>query len=1148
MTISELFAARYRILRTLGSGGMGVVYLAEDTRNGNREVALKTIRAEADGDAAESFRAEFLHVQGVVHPHIPAVFDFGRLPEGGYYFTSEFVRGRPLDEHESAWTPEQLQEILVALCRALAFLHSRGILHRDIKPQNVLGEVGAEGNVATIKLVDFGLAVTRGTSGEISGTLDYLAPEIITGDDATAVSDLYSLGLLLFRLATGRMPLTGDDPVAAARQRCTQDAPPAMRFRPDLPVGLSDVIEALIRVKPDDRPPSARHVIALLNERQGTEYPFETTETRSAYIRSAVSVAHRELRDELHRAGCAWTRGEAVENILVLGPRGLGRRRLLREFSVELGMEGRPVCCVESERDLEHARAGQALIVPDVFRVNQAGLKAAIYGARERGNWIVLGGAAIPDEIAAMLEPGRTFVLAPLRAEEIPDFLTAMFPENIFPEEFAVELHRQTMGFTAALEAGLKSLLEAEQLRIGLSGWELLPGAWRLPEHEAIAEHVQAALAELSPCERRVAQAISGSADPLPRDVLRAMCADAEEPLDAAISELHHAGWLEESDKGYSLRYCAVAEPLERRLSREERQLSHRALAKAWENVVTADDRRGAREILFHRIHAADWNIAPEKLRETLRAALEAGNLSWVSRVAARGLELDPPPELRDALEDAAIEIEFKRGHLQAAAERLGELVRCGEVEVSEKSLERLARYASLEEKLGRGEHARAILETCLSVLPEGYDQRAGLVFGTLAWIAFKQGDADTARDIAERGLLRIPPDAADAGNALLLNTVATLAFYRGELDTAELFWKRSLEVYESLGDRAGIASLYNSLGAIAAQRGDRLQARNLWRQCADLARAMQDVHRLAGVYNNLGIDALETGQLAEAEDYYRKALGLFRRMKNPRAQVEILSNLGELAYYRADYPRAEAYLREAAALAAMQSDHESEIEPLLHLGRVLLALDELDGAWDALTRASETANDVGAKKTEAQTWEAIAQLRARQGDVSAARHALERASALLSEEMDPLARLHFHLTECATVAQFGEPEGAQSALAAAHKVAKSKWDPFAAARSLVYGLLFAHEEFDPKERSRALRQLAVYPDYLWRFHWASARRLAAEGSVRTALDEFGRGAAVLKGIAARLSEEGRKRYLDSPHIREFRAEAVALKNQLRSS
>lgn len=1130
---------------------MGVVYLAEDTRHGDREVALKTIRPELDGDAVESFRAEFRHVQGVVHPHIPEVFDFGRLPEGEYYFASEFVHGRPLDERERAWTAGQLQEILVALCRALAFLHSRGILHRDIKPQNVLGAVGAEGQVETIKLVDFGLSAPRGAGGEISGTLDYLAPEIVTGEEATAASDLYSLGLLLFRLATGRMPFAGGDPMAAARQRCTQDAPPAMRFRPDLPVGLSDVIEALIRVKPDDRPPGARHVIALLNERQGTDYPFETTETRSAYIRSAVSVAHRELRETLHLMGRTWTQGRAVENILVRGPRGLGRRRMLREFSVELGMEGRPVCYAESESDLENAQAGQALIVPDCWRVNGARLTAAIRAARERGNWVILGGAAIPEEIAVTLEPCRRFTLAPLGAEEVADFLTAMFPEHVFPKEFAVELHRQSLGFTAALEAGLKHLLEAERLRIGLAGWELLPGTWRLPEHGAVAEHVQAAQAKLSPCGRRIAEAIACSADPLPHDVLRAMCAEAGEPfeeLDAALSELRHAGWLEESEEGNSLRYYAVAEQLERTQSGEEHRLLHRALAQAWESAVCADEFRRARESLFHRIHAADWEIAPETLGETLRAALEAGSLSWVSRVVETGLEFDPPPEIRDALEDGAIEIEFLRGNLNAAGERLGELVRYGEIEVSERNLERLARYASLEEKLGRGEHARAILEKCLSVLPDGYDRRAGLVFGTLAWIAFKQGDSEAARDIAERGLLRISPDTPDAGTALLLNTVGTLAFYRGELDTAELFWKRGLEVHESLGDRAGIASMYNSLGAIAAQRGDRLQARSLWRQCAELAGGMQDVHRLAGVYNNLGIDALETGQLAEAEDYYRKALGLFRRMKNPRAQVEILSNLGELAYYRADYPRAQAYLGEAAALAAMQGDHESEIEPLLHLGRVLLALDELDGAWDALTRASETAGEVGAKKTEAQAWEVIAQLRARQGDISAARHALERASALLSEEMDPLARLHFHLTECATAALAGEPEGARSALGAAQEVAKTKWDPFAAARSLVYGLLFAHEEFDPKERSRALRQLAVYPDYLWRFHWAFARRLASEGSVQAALDEFGRGAAVLKGIAARLSEEGRKRYLDSPQNREFRAEAVALKNQLRSS
>ena len=126
-------------------------------------------------------------MHGVVHPNIPEVYDFGTLPPPGQqlYFTCEFVDGRPLDRLAETWSAPQLHVILVHLCRALAFLHSRGLLHRDIKPQNILGQLDEDGGIALLKLVDFGLAAQRGQGGETVGTIDYMAPEIIAGQPAT---------------------------------------------------------------------------------------------------------------------------------------------------------------------------------------------------------------------------------------------------------------------------------------------------------------------------------------------------------------------------------------------------------------------------------------------------------------------------------------------------------------------------------------------------------------------------------------------------------------------------------------------------------------------------------------------------------------------------------------------------------------------------------------------------------------------------------------------------------------------------------------------------------------------------------------------------------------------------------------------------
>jgi hypothetical protein len=154
----------------------------------------------------------------------------------------------------------------------------------------------------------------------------------------------------------------------------------------------------------------------------------------------------------------------------------------------------------------------------------------------------------------------------------------------------------------------------------------------------------------------------------------------------------------------------------------------------------------------------------------------------------------------------------------------------------------------------------------------------------------------------------------------------------------------------------------------------------------------------------------------------------------------------------------------------------------------------------------------------------------------------LTNANKFLSGDVDLLATVHLHLTECALAAERADKFGIDNALKRAREVAEIKWDPFTAARTQVYGLLFADEELDSQQRLLAKRKLAAYPDLQWKFHWAMARKLTGEGNVKRALDEFGRGVAVLKAISARLSEEHRNLFLSSPSITRFRDEAVQLR------
>jgi len=1145
---SALLGSRYRVLRPLGSGGMGEVHLVEDTRRDGRVMALKTMSVRADEAAIESFKAEFRSIRRVVHPNIPEVYDFGILPppDGRLYFTCEYVEGESLEKLSDEWSTEQLELICVRLCRALAFLHSRGLLHRDVKPENMLGRLDGEGGFTSLKLVDFGLAVAKGETAMTGGTVDYMAPELIEGAAPTVASDVYAAGMLLYRLAAGRLPFTGDDPLAIAHQRCATEAPPPLRFCPDLPVGLSDVICTLIRTKPEERPPSARHVIALLNERQGTDFPYETPETRSAYIQSAASVTQGDTRRRLDTHCTRLRQGNTPPPVFVLSEAGLGRKRLLRELASELSVEGLPVAVVEPEGEWPLPGSVRALFLPDATELSADHL-VALAAAHRDGAWCVIGLRDPAPQLAEALPSAETITLRPLDLAGVQQFIAGTFPENTFPEHFAQQIYTTTLGFPAAIKDTLDLLLDTDALRIGLSGWELLPGYWGFPVHRVVAQHIEAICSALTDGARRLVNFLACSLAPLPEGVLKPLFRSGEVAgsIEDTTAELDRIGWLDHTPHGFRLHFAAVADHISELLAEEQRRTIHRLLALAWAAVEMSEHEARKREILFHDFHAGVWTVAPSEAAATIRSVIQAGDSHWVRRLVESCLVNSPPPALRRVMLDALTTIEYIEGNIQASAEHLGEIVENGNAPVTEENLEPLARYGMLEERLGHIEQAEAVLERCLHALPDGPDDRAGVIYGTLARIAFKRGEADKARRLAEEGLVRVPPRSADPGQAMLLNTVGTLAFYRGEMDAASMYWNRCLEVHEALKDRKGVSLMYNNLGALAAQTGDRRGARSLWHKCAGIAREMSDVGRLAGIYNNLGIDALENGHLAEAEEYYLKALALFRRMKSPREQVEILSNLGELAYYRADYPRAQAYLQEAVSLGSTLDDLESEIEPLVYLGKLLLTLDDLETAASVLERACRTAREVGSKKGEGQAWEALALLQSRRGRKSDARDAIQRSRTLLSEDIAPAALAHLYLTECAIAAESDDQPTVRDTLSLARKTADVRWDPFTAARMLVYGLLFAHEQIDPKDRPRILRQLSVYPDFLWRFHWASARRLAASGAVRRALDEYGRGASVLKAVAQRLSEEGRKRYLSSPYLHAFRDEAMAARKSL---
>jgi eukaryotic-like serine/threonine-protein kinase len=266
---------RYRVLSRIGSGGMADVYLTEDELL-SRQVAVKVLqhRFVEDQEFVERFRREASSAAGLSHPNIVAIFDRGTW-NGTYYIAMEYLPGRSLKSlvrERGALDPEAAIDIAIQILYAASFAHSRGIVHRDIKPHNVI--LSDEGRVT---VTDFGIA-RAGVSdmthtGSIMGTAQYLSPEQAQGHQVSAASDIYAVGVLLYELLTGRVPFEGESAVAIALQHLSAEPPAPSSINPAVPAALDAAVLRALAKDPAQRYTDAHEFIAALEDARSTVAP-----------------------------------------------------------------------------------------------------------------------------------------------------------------------------------------------------------------------------------------------------------------------------------------------------------------------------------------------------------------------------------------------------------------------------------------------------------------------------------------------------------------------------------------------------------------------------------------------------------------------------------------------------------------------------------------------------------------------------------------------------------------------------------------------------------------------------------------------------------------------------------------------------------
>lgn len=322
--ISRVIGGRYQLNKLLGEGGMALVYRATDL-NLRRPVAIKILREQyaADPEVVERFEREARSAAALSHPNIVGVYDRG-FEDGMHYIVMEYVEGETLKEIIRRQGPLPVDRIIhlgVQLADALEHAHRHGVVHRDVKPQNIL--VTADGRA---RIMDFGIAVAAGESqltraGMALGTADYISPEQARGDPAGPPSDVYSAGLVLYEMATGRPPFRAQNPMAIARMHIEDPPPLPAVLNPALPSRLESVILKSLAKDPSRRFATAGDLARALREyeAESNQFTMPRLPQATAALESPAIFSRAAVRDEAYRrrpsslgSFLSWVAGGAV--------------------------------------------------------------------------------------------------------------------------------------------------------------------------------------------------------------------------------------------------------------------------------------------------------------------------------------------------------------------------------------------------------------------------------------------------------------------------------------------------------------------------------------------------------------------------------------------------------------------------------------------------------------------------------------------------------------------------------------------------------------------------------------------------------------------------------------------------------------------
>lgn len=925
----DIVAKKYRILKTLGQGAMGEVFLVLPPKGDPVALKfLKTVDLTHQQSAVSQFENEFKTLKKLSHPNIAKIFDFGFDEElKKVYFTTPWLKGTDIFVGTKDIPYENCEEYFVQLLRGINYLHQKGLIHCDLKPGNVYLENGA------VQIIDFGLAGYWGES--IVGTPTYLAPEVFKGAHHSAASDLYAIGIIFYNCLARSQPFVASTLQEVYDRHRTYTPPLLSDVNPKVPKYLSDIVSILLSKKEEERYPNAQTVIEEIAAYSGKKYSVETEETLLSYLpKTSELIGRKEAQRLIENQLKTFLEGKKpYSGIFLYGEHGVGKSKFVSQIKTRLQLEKISVeeaVLPMGEADRKILSEARVVILEDLDQYQSPTADRAmkeflsfleqrilspessrflfIASSTQSAHWKPFDPLFPHEEFSHELIP-----LPALNRNETGGFVEMILGQKEIPQNFLEEMYRNTGGNPGVCEQIISGMIHQKLLFDESGRWSpdlltnLTGALTKVVAPKSLDERLEAEYNAISGEEEEIWIWLAIGPHGLTQKLLSTLTKNTG--LRELISSMLGKKMIRVEGNNYFLYRSAFVPFIRKNCPPEEQKKRHTLLA-SFELELNPS------QIWYHESlgeHKARAVTALEKLGNHLEIeGRKEGAFECYSRLIA---DFASEPLLRrvDWHVKGADNLIWLDRFMEATVwlTSIENEVKKNPQEVS------LPLRLKLLEKKGLSLIHQQKLDEAKSVLLEGMKLSMGseapvekLRFeNDLAQIELLTGHPEAAIPLYQSSRAEAQKKLGKEVWKITNNDLGHVYFRLKDFDPAIKLLKEDIDIFKLLPNREPSARAHYSLANCYQSQKKYSKAIAEYESCIGLAHQDNLLPLLLRAYNGLGNIHLVEENVNEALASYQKALELSVHLKDPVTKAALLVNQGVIYRRQKNYPQASRRL-----------------------------------------------------------------------------------------------------------------------------------------------------------------------------------------------------------------------------------------------